>query len=57
MALSREKLVNVLLFMEQAPHGGGLQARAWAQTYEAVQLEVEALDEAAKKTAETGEEK
>lgn len=50
--LTRPQLVNVLLFLEAAPHGTGLQARAWAQTYEAVQLEVEKLA-AAEKSTET----
>ena len=44
MALSREKLVNVVCFMERAPHGNGGEARAWAQTLEAVHQEIEAID-------------
>lgn len=43
--LSREKLVNIILFMEQAPHGTGGHARAWAQTLEAVHQEIDALSE------------
>lgn len=49
--LTRAQLVNVAIFMERAPHGEGGDARAWAQTYEAVWGEIEALDVAAKKAA------
>lgn len=47
MSLPREKLVNVVVFMERAPHGQGGEARAWAQTLEAVHAEIEAIDAAA----------
>jgi hypothetical protein len=41
--LSREKLVNILVFMERVPCTGK-EAFGWAQTYEAVQGEIFALD-------------
>lgn len=44
--LTREKLVNVVIFLEKAPHGSAGEARAWAQTLEAVHGEIEALDAA-----------
>lgn len=46
MSLSREQLVNIVIFIERAPHGEGGIARAWAQTLEAVHGEIEQIDAA-----------
>jgi len=41
--LTRDKLVNVLLFMERVTVTGK-EALAWTQTYEAVTKEIETLN-------------
>lgn len=41
--LDRAKLVNIALFMERVPVTGK-EAMAWAETYQAVTEEINALD-------------
>jgi hypothetical protein len=45
--LTRDKLVNITIFMERA-QATGKEALAWSQTYEAVVEEIKKIDELAK---------
>ncbi len=48
--LTREKLVNIALFLERVPVTGK-EAVVWTETYTAVGMLINAMDEAAKKQA------
>lgn len=52
MTLTQDTLKNIVLFMQQAPHGEGVQAVAWAETFMAVHAEIAAME--AKKPAVPG---
>lgn len=50
--LEKNHLVNVLVFMERVTVQGK-EALAWAQTYEAVQVEIARLDKVATEKTES----